>query len=92
MELILLLTDTAIHVMDGGQKVGETLITSTGSYLANAGTVVIDKATGAAEAKLISAADYAAGINQYNEDVEKLVADDVSRLQQHTLKYLPKQR
>ena len=76
-----LIVDGHSHtVMDGGQKVGDTLITSTGSYLANAGTVVIDKATGAAEAKLISAADYAAGINQYNEDVKKLVADDVAEV------------
>ncbi len=67
-------------VMDGGEKVGDTLIVSTGSYLANLGTVVIDEADKTTEAKLISAADYAAGIAQYDETVAAIVAEDVAEV------------
>lgn len=41
-----LIVDGHSHtVIDGGEKVGDTVIVSTGSYLANVGTVVIDKET-----------------------------------------------
>lgn len=63
-------------VMDGGEKVNDTLIVSTGSYLANVGTVVIDEATKETTAKLISAADYASTIAKYDETVTNLVAED----------------
>lgn len=60
MDGIDLIVDGHSHtVIDGGQMVGDTMIVSTGSYLANVGTVVVDKATGEETAKLISAADYA---------------------------------
>lgn len=45
--------------MDGGVKVGDTLITSTGNYMANIGVVVYDGET--TEASLISAKDYKGG-------------------------------
>ncbi len=67
-------------VIDGGMKVGDTLIVSTGSYLANVGTVVVDEATKSTEAKLISAADYASGIAKYDETVKKMVDDDVAEV------------
>ncbi|WP_313525588.1 5'-nucleotidase C-terminal domain-containing protein [Anaerotignum sp.] len=63
-------------VMDGGEKVNDTLIVSTGSYLANVGTVVIDKDTKQATAKLINAADYATSIGKYDETLTKMVAAD----------------
>ena len=52
------------------------MIVSTGSYLANVGTVVVDKATGEETAKLISAADYAANYGTYDEKLAKMVAAD----------------
>lgn len=63
-------------VMDGGKMVGETMIVSTGSYLANIGTVVIDKATKVEAAKLISAADFAKNINKYDADLTKMITAD----------------
>ena len=63
-------------VMDGGEVVNNTRIVSTGSYLENVGTVVVDEATKETTAKLISAADYAATIGKYDEVLTKLVADD----------------
>ena len=76
-----LIVDGHSHtVIDGGEKVGDTVIVSTGSYLANVGTVVIDKEAKTEEAKLISAADYAAGTAQYDETVKTLVAEDVAEV------------
>lgn len=76
-----LIVDGHSHtVIDGGEKVGDTVIVSTGSYLANVGTVVIDKEAKTEEAKLISAADYAAGTAQYDEIVKALVAEDVAEV------------
>ena len=76
-----LIVDGHSHtVIDGGEKVGDTVIVSTGSYLANVGTVVIDKEAKTEEAKLISAADYAAGTTQYDETVKALVAEDVAEV------------
>jgi len=63
-------------VMDGGVKTGDSLIVSTGSYLANVGTVVIDETSHDTTAKLISAADYAATIGKYDEKVDAMVAED----------------
>ncbi|MEA4973330.1 MAG: 5'-nucleotidase C-terminal domain-containing protein [Candidatus Metalachnospira sp.] len=63
-------------VMDGGIKVGDSTIVSTGSYLANVGTVVIDETSHEAAAKLISAADYAAKIGKYDEKITAMVAED----------------
>lgn len=63
-------------VMNGGAKVKNALITSTGSYLENVGTVVIDEATKETTAKLISAADYASTIGKYDEALTKMVAAD----------------
>ncbi|KXL51781.1 trifunctional nucleotide phosphoesterase protein YfkN precursor [Anaerotignum neopropionicum] len=63
-------------VMDGGEKVNDTLIVSTGSYLENVGTVVIEESSKAATAKLISAADYATSIGKYDEALTKMVAAD----------------
>ncbi len=78
-----LIVDGHSHtVMDGGTMAGNTMIVSTGSYLANVGTVVINEADKAAEAKLISAADYAAGTNQYDAAVAKLVADDAAEVKE----------
>lgn len=72
-----LMVDGHSHtVMDGGEKINDTLIVSTGSYLANVGTVVIDKATKQPTAKLISAADFAANIGKYDEALTKMVAAD----------------
>lgn len=62
--------------MDGGIKVGDSTIVSTGSYLANVGTVVIDEATLGTSAKLISAADYASTIGKYDEKIAAMVAED----------------
>ncbi|WP_304508282.1 5'-nucleotidase C-terminal domain-containing protein [Anaerotignum sp.] len=62
--------------MDGGEKVNDTLIVSTGSYLENVGTVAIDKTTKEATAKLMSAADYATNIGKYDEKLTKMVAAD----------------
>ena len=76
-----LIVDGHSHtVIDGGEKVGDTVIVSTGSYLANVGTVVIDKEAKTEEAKLIAAADYAAGTAQYDETVKALVAEDVAEV------------
>ena len=63
-------------VIDGGQMVGETLLTSTGSYLANVGVVVYDKATGALEASLMDVAEFKAEVGTYNEAAAALVAKD----------------
>ncbi|NCC16046.1 MAG: LysM peptidoglycan-binding domain-containing protein [Clostridia bacterium] len=63
-------------VMDGGKKVNDALITSTGSYLENVGTVVIDEATKETTAKLVSAADYVTNIGKYDEALTKMVAAD----------------
>ncbi len=63
-------------VMDGGEMVNGTLIVSTGSYLENVGTVVIDESSKEAKAKLISAADYATSIGKYDETLKTMVAAD----------------
>lgn len=81
VEGINLIIDGHSHTeMPGGQKVGDTLITSTGSYLANVGTVVVDPATKEATASLISAADYAANYGAYDEELTKMVAADIEEI------------
>lgn len=76
-----LIVDGHSHtVLDGGIKAGDSTIVSTGSYLANVGTVVIDEAAKTAEAKLISAADYAAGIAKYDEAVKAMVDEDAAEV------------
>ncbi len=81
VEGIDLIVDGHSHtVIDGGEKVGNTVIVSTGSYLANIGTVIIDKETKELDAKLISASDYAAGIAQYDETVKASVAEDLAEV------------
>lgn len=72
-----LIVDGHSHtVMDGGIKVGDSTIVSTGAYLANVGTVVVDETSHEAAAKLISAADYAATIGKYDENVNAMVTAD----------------
>ena len=66
--------------MPGGQMVGDTLITSAGCYLANAGLVYIDEETKEAKAELINAADYAANIGIYNEEIAAIVNEDVEEV------------
>jgi len=63
-------------VMDGGQKVNDTLIVSTGSYLENVGTIVINESSKEAVAKLMSAADYKTSIGKYDESLVNMVAAD----------------
>lgn len=76
-----LIVDGHSHtVMDGGQMVQDTMIVSTGSYLANVGTVVIDEKTGEETAKLISAADFAATVGTYDETLAKMVAADLEEV------------
>ncbi len=77
VEGIDLMIDGHSHtVMDGGEVVNGTRIVSAGSYLENVGTVVLDKDTKEATAKLISAGEYAANIGNYDEALAKLVAAD----------------
>lgn len=76
-----LIVDGHSHtVMDGGQMVQDTMIVSTGSYLANVGTVIIDEKTGEETAKLISAADFAATVGTYDETLAKMVAADLEEV------------
>lgn len=63
-------------VMDGGQKVNDTLIVSTGSYLENVGTIVINESSKEAVAKLMSAADYKTSIGRYDGSLVDMVAAD----------------
>ena len=63
-------------VIDGGQMVGETLVTSTGSYLSNVGVVVYDKAAATLEASLMSAAEFAAEVGTYDEATAAVVKAD----------------
>lgn len=64
-----LLIDGHSHTeMSGGVKVGDTLITSTGSYMANIGVVVYDGET--TEASLVGAKDYKGG---YDAGVDAFV-------------------
>lgn len=63
-------------VMDGGEKVGNTLIVSTGEYLNNVGVVITDGKTTTAE--LVSAAEY----TKVDEEVAAVInakADEVSK-------------
>ena len=79
-----LIVDGHSHTaMDGGQMVGDTMIVSTGSYLENVGTVVVDKATGEETAKLISAADYAANYAMYDETLAAMVAADQAAVDEY---------
>ena len=72
-----LIVDGHSHTeINGGEVINDTMLVSTGSYLENIGTVVIDKATKEEKAALIKAADYAAGYNVYNEAVASLIAED----------------
>ncbi|MBR3910062.1 MAG: 5'-nucleotidase C-terminal domain-containing protein, partial [Anaerotignum sp.] len=66
--------------MPGGEVVGETMIVSTGSYLANVGTVVVDMETKEETAALISAADYAANNGVYDERLTMMVAADTEEI------------
>lgn len=63
-------------VMDGGQKVNDTLIVSTGSYLENVGTIVINESSKEAVAKLMSATDYKTSIGKYDGSLVDMVATD----------------
>lgn len=73
-----LIVDGHSHTeMDGGRMVGDTMVTSTGSYLANVGMVVVDMETMEETADLISAAEYAAEFGKYDEALAKMVAADV---------------
>lgn len=81
VEGIDLIVDGHSHtVMDGGEKVGETTVVSTGTALAYVGTVVVNEADNTSEAKLISAADYAAGINSYDAELAAKVAADAEEV------------
>ncbi|MBR3992374.1 MAG: bifunctional metallophosphatase/5'-nucleotidase, partial [Anaerotignum sp.] len=66
--------------MPGGEVVGKTMIVSTGSYLANVGTVVVDMETKEETAALISAADYAANYGVYDERLTMMVAADTEEI------------
>ncbi len=66
--------------MDGGQMVGETLVTSTGSYLANVGVVVYDKAAATFEASLMTAEEFAAEVGTYDAATEAIVGEDVAEV------------
>lgn len=84
VEGIDLIVDGHSHTeMDGGQKVGDTLIVSTGSYLANVGTVVIDKASQETTAKLIPAATYATEIGEYDEALTAMVTADKAEVDEY---------
>lgn len=79
-----LIVDGHSHTaMDGGQMVGDTMIVSTGSYLENVGTVIVDKVTGEETAKLISAADYAANYGMYDETLAAMVAADQAEVDEY---------
>ena len=56
-------------VMDGGEKIGSSLVVSTGEYLNNVGVVITDGKT--TSAKLVSAAEY----TKVDETVAKVVND-----------------
>ncbi|MGN1231519.1 MAG: bifunctional metallophosphatase/5'-nucleotidase, partial [Anaerotignum sp.] len=76
-----LIVDGHSHTeLDGGMMVGDTMITSTGSYLANVGTVVVDMKTMEETADLISAAEYAAEFGEYDEALASMVAADVEEI------------
>lgn len=66
--------------MPGGEMVGDALIVSTGSYLANVGTVVVDMETKEETASLISVADFAANYGVYDETLTKMVAADTEEI------------
>ena len=81
VEGIDLIVDGHSHTeMPGGEMVGETMIVSTGSYLANVGTVVVDMETKEETATLISAADYAANYGVYDERLTMMVAADTEEI------------
>ncbi len=67
-------------VFEKGNKVNDTLVVSTGSYLSNVGVVVYDMAAKTLDASLITAADYAATIGKYDETVAAIVAEDVAEV------------
>ncbi len=78
-----LIVDGHSHTeMDGGQMVGETMIVSTGCYLKNVGTVVVDKQTKQETAKLVPVADFAAKY-KYDETLKKQVADDKAEIDKY---------
>lgn len=81
VEGIDLIVDGHSHTeMPGGEVVGKTMIVSTGSYLANVGTVVVDMETKEETAALISAADYAANYGVYDERLTMMVAADTEEI------------
>lgn len=76
-----LIVDGHSHTeLDGGRMVGDTMVTSTGSYLANVGTVVVDMETMEETADLISAAECAAEFGKYDEALANMVAADVEEI------------
>lgn len=76
-----LIVDGHSHTeLDGGMMVGDTMVTSTGSYLENVGTVVVDMKTMEETADLISAAEYAAEFGKYDEALASMVAADVEEI------------
>ncbi len=78
-----LIVDGHSHTeMNGGQMVGETMIVSTGCYLKNMGTVVVDKQTQQETAKLVSVADFAKAY-KYDETLKKQVADDKAEIDKY---------
>ena len=78
-----LIVDGHSHTeMNGGQMVGETMIVSTGCYLKNMGTVVVDKQTQQETAKLVSVADFAKAY-KYDETLKKQVTDDKAEIDKY---------
>lgn len=66
--------------LDGGMMIGDTMITSTGCYMANVGTIVVDMKTKEETADLISAAEYAAEYGMYDETLTEMVAADMEEI------------
>ncbi|MDO4531496.1 MAG: bifunctional UDP-sugar hydrolase/5'-nucleotidase, partial [Bacillota bacterium] len=66
--------------MDGGEIVKDTMIVSAGCYLANIGTVVVDKETKEEKAVLIGASDFAANYGVYDEAVAQMVEGDLEKV------------
>lgn len=76
-----LIVDGHSHTeMPGGEAVGDTVVVSTGSYLANVGTVVVDMETKTETAALISAAEYTANYGVYDETLTEMVAADAEEI------------
>lgn len=77
VEGIDLIIDGHSHtVLDGGEKVKESLVVSTGSYLENIGVVVVDEDTKETTAELTNVAEFATEVGIYDEALTKMVAAD----------------